>query len=260
MAKLGTYGIIRFDLALFPRAVVTLAPLLLSLGAIGIIYGAIVAAVERDLKRLVAYSSLAHLGFIVVGAFALTREALTGAVLQMVNHGLYTAALFILIAVLYQRLGTFSLSDMRGLQRRVPVLAGVFTLVMLASIGVPGLNGFVGEFLILAGTFLTHRWWAVVATGGVILAAIYLLWAYQQAFHGIPKLEPGAIRDLTLRESLVLAPLVILIVLLGVFPGPLLNRIGPSVSQVVTHVEVVAHQRPPQIGVRVTALRQGAKP
>ena len=123
------------------------------------------AAVERDLKRLVAYSSLAHLGFIVIGAFALTREALTGAVLQMVNHGLYTAALFLLIAVIYQRLGTFSVRDMRGLQRRVPVLAGVFTVVMLASIGVPGLNGFVGEFLILAGTFLTHRWWAVVATG-----------------------------------------------------------------------------------------------
>jgi NADH-quinone oxidoreductase subunit M len=260
MAKLGTYGIIRFDLALFPRAVVTLAPLLLSLGAIGIIYGAVVAAVERDLKRLVAYSSLAHLGFIVVGAFALTREALTGAVLQMVNHGLYTAALFILIAVLYQRLGTFSLRDMRGLQRRVPLLAGVFTVVMLASIGVPGLNGFVGEFLILAGTFLTHRWWAVAATGGVVLAAVYLLWAYQQAFHGKPRLEAGAVRDLSLREGLVLAPLVILIVLLGVFPGPLLNRIGPSVTRVVAHVETVAHQRPPQIGTPGTALRQGSKP
>jgi len=257
MAKLGTYGIIRFDLALFPRAVVTLAPLLLSLGAIGIIYGAVVAAVERDLKRLVAYSSLAHLGFIVVGAFALTREALTGAVLQMVNHGLYTAALFILIAVLYQRLGTFSLRDMRGLQRRVPLLAGVFTVVMLASIGVPGLNGFVGEFLILAGTFLTHRWWAVAATGGVVLAAVYLLWAYQQAFHGKPTIETGAVRDLTWREGLVLAPLVILIVLLGVFPGPLLNRIGPSVSRVVTHVEAVAHQHPPQVGAPGAALRQG---
>jgi len=257
MAKLGTYGIIRFDLALFPRAVVTLAPLLLTLGAIGIIYGAVVAAVERDLKRLVAYSSLAHLGFIVVGAFALTRESLTGAVLQMVNHGLYTAALFILIAIIYRRLGTFSVRDMRGLQRRVPVLAGVFTVVMLASIGVPGLNGFVGEFLILAGTFLTHRWWAVVATGGVVLAAVYLLWAYQQAFHGKPRIEPGAISDLNWREGLVLAPLVILIVLLGIFPGPLLNRIGPSVSQVVNHVELVAHQRPPQVGVPGVALRQG---
>jgi NADH-quinone oxidoreductase subunit M len=255
MAKLGAYGIIRFDLALFPRAVVTLAPLLLSLGAIGIIYGAIVAAVERDLKRLVAYSSLAHLGFIVIGAFAISREALTGAVLQMVNHGLYTAALFILIALLYKRLGTFSVKEMRGLQRRMPVLAGVFTLVMLASIGVPGLNGFVGEFLILAGTFLTHRWWAVVATAGVVLAAVYLLWAYQQAFQGKPTIEAGAVHDLSWREGLTLAPLVILIVLLGIFPGPLLNRIGPSVTQVVTHVEVVAHQRPPQVGSPGVALR-----
>ncbi len=261
MAKLGTYGIIRFDLALFPRAVVTLAPLLLTLGAIGIIYGAVVAAVERDLKRLVAYSSLAHLGFIVVGAFALTREALTGAVLQMVNHGLYTAALFLLIAVLYQRLGTFSVRDMRGLQRRVPVLAGVFTVVMLASIGVPGLNGFVGEFLILSGTFLTHRWWAVVATVGVILAAVYLLWAYQQAFQGKPAAETAAMRDLTWQEGLVLAPLVILIVLIGIFPGPLLNRIGPSVSRVVTHVEIVAHQAPPKVGPVGVALQRsvGAK-
>ena len=255
MAKLGAYGIIRFDLTLFPRAVVTMAPLLLTLGAIGIIYGAIVAAVERDLKRLVAYSSLAHLGFIVIGAFALSREALTGAVLQMVNHGLYTAALFILIAVLYRRLGTFSVKEMRGLQRRMPVLAGVFTVVMLASIGVPGLNGFVGEFLILAGTFLTHRWWAVVATGGVVLAAVYLLWAYQQAFHGKPTIEPGAVRDLSWREGLTLAPLVILIVLLGIFPGPLLSRIGPSVTQVVNHVEVVAHQPAPQVGTSGVALR-----
>ena len=139
---------------------------------------------------------------------------------------------------------------MRGLQRRMPVLAGVFTFVMLASIGVPGLNGFVGEFLILAGTFLTHRWWAVVATGGVVLAAVYLLWAYQQAFHGKPTIEKGAVQDLTWQEGIVLAPLVILIVLLGIFPGPLLNRIGPSVSQVVTHVEAVAHQRPPQVGPR----------
>ena len=260
MAKLGAYGIIRFDLALFPRAVVTLAPLLITLGAIGIIYGAIVAAVERDLKRLVVYSSLAHLGFIVIGAFALSREALTGAVLQMVNHGLYTAALFILIAVLYRRLGTFSVREMRGLQRRVPVLAGVFTVVMLASIGVPGLNGFVGEFLILAGTFLTHRWWAVVATAGVVLAAVYLLWAYQQAFHGKPSIEPGAIRDLSWREGLTLAPLVILIVLLGIFPGPLLSRIGPSVTRVVAHVEVVAHQRPPQVGPGVAVRSSGAQP
>ena len=166
MAKLGTYGIVRFDLGLFPHAVVVLAPLLLTLGVIGILYGGIVAAVQRDLKRLVAYSSLAHMGFIVLGAFALTGEALSGAVLQMVNHGLYTAALFLLIAMIYRRRQTFMIPRLRGLQRTAPVMAGVFTLVMLASIGVPGLNGFVGEFLILAGTFLTHRWWAWPRSAG----------------------------------------------------------------------------------------------
>jgi NADH-quinone oxidoreductase subunit M len=139
----------------------------------------------------------------------------------------------------------------------VPVLAGVFTVVMLASIGVPGLNGFVGEFLILAGTFLTHRWWAVVATAGIVLAAVYLLWAYQQAFQGKPTIEPGAIRDLTWREGLVVAPLVILIVLLGIFPGPLLDRIGPSVTRIVTHVEAVAHQKPPVVGPVGVALPHG---
>jgi NADH-quinone oxidoreductase subunit M len=259
MAKLGAYGIIRFDLALFPKAVVTVAPLFLTLGVVGIIYGAVVAAVERDLKRLVAYSSLAHLGFIVVGAFALSREALTGAVLQMVNHGLYTAALFILIALIYQRLGTFSLREMRGLQRRMPVLAGVFMVVLFASIGVPGLNGFVGEFLILAGTFLTHRWWAVAATVGVVLAAVYMLWAYQQAFHGKPTIERGAVHDLTWREGLVLAPLVILIVFLGIFPGPVLNRISPSVDRVVTHVEAVAHPHTSAPKASETAVRYSTK-
>jgi NADH-quinone oxidoreductase subunit M len=260
MAKLGTYGIVRFDLELFPKAVVTLAPLLLTLGVIGIIYGGIVAAVQKDLKRLVAYSSLAHLGFIVVGAFALTGPALSGAVLQMVNHGIYTAALFLLIAMIYRRLGSFSTADLTGLQSKAPVLAGVFTLTMLASIGVPGLNGFVGEFLILSGTFLTHRWWAVVATGGVIVAAIYLLWAYQQVFHGTPTAREAAFTEMTLREGLYMAPLVIIIVLLGVFPGPVLNRISPSVDMLITHVEQVAHPKIPVNGqpIHLTAKPTGA--
>jgi len=235
MAKLGTYGIIRFDLGLFPHAVVVLAPLLLTLGVIGIIYGGIVAAVQHDLKRLVAYSSLAHLGFIVVGLFALTGESLSGAVLQMVNHGIYTAALFLLIAMIYRRRGTFAIPKLKGLQSSAPVLAGVFTVVMLASIGVPGLNGFVGEFLILIGTFITHRWWAVVAVLGVVLSAIYLLWAYQRVFHGEPK-DDRSFRDLAPREALLLLPLVALIVFLGIYPIPLLARINPSTAAIVHHV------------------------
>jgi NADH-quinone oxidoreductase subunit M len=252
MAKLGTYGIVRFDLELFPHAVVMLAPLLLTLGVIGILYGGVVAAVQRDLKRLVAYSSLAHIGFIVVGAFALTGEALSGAVLQMVNHGLYTAALFLLVAMIYRRAGTFQIPDLRGLQRSAPVLAGVFTLVMLASIGLPGLNGFVGEFLILAGTFLTHRWWAVVATTGVVVAAVYLLWAYQQVFHGRTNARASLVADIGWRERLVMAPLVILIVFLGIYPRPVLDRITPSVDQLITHVTQVSHHPAPVLGQPVT--------
>ena len=227
-----------------------LAPVFLTLGVVGVVYGAIVAAVQKDLKRLVAYSSLAHIGFIVIGAFALTGEAVSGAVLQMVNHGIVTAALFLLVAMIYKRRQTMSVAHLGGLQHRAPVMAATFTVVVLASIGVPGLSGFVGEFLILAGTFLTHRWWAVVATAGVVLAAVYLLWAYQQIFHG-PERESERgkpFRDITWREGVVMAPLIVLIVLLGVYPKPVLDRITPSVDQLVTHVEQVAHPTIPRVG------------
>ncbi|HET7720191.1 MAG TPA: NADH-quinone oxidoreductase subunit M, partial [Acidimicrobiales bacterium] len=186
MLKLGTYGFLRFGLYLFPEASTWAAPALVTLGVIGIIYGAIVAAVQKDLKRLVAYSSVAHLGFIVLGTFALTTQSLTGGVVQMVNHGLSTGALFFLVGMIYERRHTRQIAELGGLQKVAPVFAAVFMVVMLSSIGLPGLNGFVGEFLILIGTFVTHRWWAVVATAGVILAALYLLWAYQRVFHGRP--------------------------------------------------------------------------
>ena len=162
----------------------------------------------------------------------------------MLNHGLIVAALFILIGFIYQRRGTWQASELRGLQKAAPVLAGVFTVVMMASIGVPGLNGFVSEFLVLSGTFLTHRWWAVVAVLGVIVAAIYLLWAYQQVFHGEPREADEKTRDLVLLERLVMAPLIILIVFLGVYPKPVLDRINPSVNQLIAHVESSTGQSP----------------
>jgi NADH-quinone oxidoreductase subunit M len=245
MAKLGTYGIIRFDLNLFPQASRTLAPLLLTLAVIGIVYGALVACAQRDLKRLLAYSSLAQIGFIALGTFALNSQGLTGGVLQMVNHGLVIATLFIVVGWIYERRATWQVTSLKGLQSPAPVLAGIFTVAMMASIGVPGLNGFVGEFLILIGTFVAHRWWAVVATGGVIVAAVYLLWGYQQVFHGEPTAEDAKTRDLSWNERLIVAPLIILIVLLGVFPKPLLDRITPSVNQLVVHVDQVTNTKVP---------------
>jgi NADH-quinone oxidoreductase subunit M len=196
-----------------------------------------VACAQRDLKRLIAYSSLAHLGFIVLGTFALTTQALSGSVLQMVNHGLVTAALFILVGWIYERRRSWQTSELRGLQRPAPVLAAVFTLAMMASLGLPGLNGFVGEFLILSGTFLTHRWWAVVATIGVVLSAMYLLWAYQQVFHHRPDEANAKTRDLNWREGIVMVPLVGLIIFLGVYPQPVLARIVPSVNAIVNRVD-----------------------
>src|SRR5437660_4929533 len=247
LLKLGTYGIVRFDLELFPKATVDLAPVLLTLAVIGITYGAVVAAMQRDIKRLVAYSSVAHLGFIVLGTFALTRQGLSGGVLQMVNHGVSTGALFLLVGMIYERRHTREIAQLRGLQRAAPILAGVFMLVMLSSVGVPGLNGFVGEFLILLGTFITRRWWAVVGATGVILAAVYLLWAYQRVFHGRPEGENASIAEMSWGERAVMVPLVAAIVVLGVYPKPVLDRINPSVASLVQHVEQSTGHREPGV-------------
>jgi NADH-quinone oxidoreductase subunit M len=237
MLKLGTYGLIRYGLYLFPEATVYFAPGMVTLGVIGIIYGAVVATMQKDLKRLVAYSSVAHLGFIVLGTFALTQQGIEGGVLQMVNHGLSTGALFLLVGFIYDRRHTREIAKLKGLQKAAPVMAGVFTVVMLSSIGLPGLNGFVGEFLILSGSFLTRRWWTVVAAAGVILAALYLLWAYQRVFHGEPDEENASFAEMKWTEGLVIAPLIALIVFLGVYPKPVLDRIQPSVEALIAHVE-----------------------
>jgi NADH-quinone oxidoreductase subunit M len=237
MLKLGTYGFLRLGVFMLPEAARWWAPLFLTLGVVGIVYGAVVATMQRDLKRLVAYSSIAHLGFIILGTFAMTTQSVEGAVLQGVNHGISTPALFLLVGMIYERRRTREISALKGLQRSAPVLAAVFTVVMLSSIGVPGLNGFSGEFLILIGSFLTARWWTVVATVGVILAALYLLWAYQRVFHGTPDDDNAEVGDLRFSEGLVLAPLLALIVFLGVYPKPVLDRIAPSVAALIQHVE-----------------------
>ena len=253
LLKLGTYGLLRFGLYLFPEAAVWSRPLFLTLGVIGILYGAIVATMQRDLKRLVAYSSVAHLGFIVLGTFAITSQAIGGSVLQMINHGVSTGALFLLVGMIYERRHTRQISELRGLQHVAPIFAGVFTLVMLSSIGVPGLNGFVGEFLILIGAFASARWWAVVAAVGVILAALYLLWAYQRVFHGEPDDANRSFPELRLREGLVLAPFAVAIVFCGIYPKPMLDRIQPSVDRLVAHVELRSDYVEPQPAVVVPA-------
>jgi NADH-quinone oxidoreductase subunit M len=237
MLKLGTYGFVRFGLYLFPEAAEWSRPLWLTLAVVGITYGAIVATMQGDLKRLVAYSSIAHLGFIVLGTFAFTSQALTGSVLQMVNHGISTGALFLLVGMIYERRKTRQISELKGIQKVAPIFAAGFMVVMLSSIGVPGLNGFVGEFLILVGSFLTARWWTVVAATGVILAALYLLWAYQRVFHGEPDEENRSFRELTFKEGAVLLPFIAAIVFIGVYPKPVLERIEPSVDALITHVE-----------------------
>jgi NADH-quinone oxidoreductase subunit M len=246
MLKLGTYGLLRFGLYLFPEAAYWSRNLWLTLAVIGIIYGAIAATMQTDLKRLVAYSSVAHLGFIVLGTFAFTTQAITGGVLQMINHGVSTGALFLLVGWIYERRHTRQIADLRGLQKVAPIFAAGFMVVMLSSIGVPGLNGFVGEFLILTGSFLTARWWTVVAALGVILAAVYLLWAYQRVFHGEPDEANKRFGELKVREGLVLLPFLFLIVFMGIYPKPALDRIQPSVDVIIERVEAATGYRQPQ--------------
>jgi NADH-quinone oxidoreductase subunit M len=236
LAKLGTYGMLRFAVGLLPLALATMRPVIMTLAVIGILYGSALACVTPDLKRLVAFSSLAQMGFITLGLMSGSKIATVGAVLLMFNHGVITVGFFLIIGFIEQRRGSILVRDFTGLQGPAPVMAALFTVVMLASIGLPGLSGFVSEYLILIGTFATHAWWAVVASFGVVAAALYLLWAYQRVFHGRAEGVNAALPDVTSRERWVLVPVVVLIVALGVFPKPVLDRISPSVGQLIEHV------------------------
>ncbi len=238
LLKMGTYGFIRFSIPLFPDATRELTPFIVVLALIGIVYGAIVAAMQTDLKRLVAYSSVSHLGFVVLGIFALTTQGLQGGTLQMINHGISTGGLFLLVGMLYERRHTRLIADYGGIAKAVPWLAGFFLVMALSSIALPGTNGFVGEFLILVGSFVRERPWAIIAAAGMILSALYLLWAYQRVFHGpIERPENEAIPDLRVREVLAAAPLVIVALLIGVWPKPFLDRMGPSLEEVRKRVQ-----------------------
>jgi NADH-quinone oxidoreductase subunit M len=240
LLKMGAYGFLRFSIPLFPEASRSFAPWLALLGVIGIVYGGIVSIMQSDIKRLVAYSSVSHLGFVVLGIGALTTVATSGSVLQMVSHGLSTGALFLLVGMLYERAHTRQIKDFGGLAGVMPAYAGVFLFIALSSLGLPGLNGFVGEFLILSGTFTVGRALAIFGAVGIVLAAIYLLWAYERMFTGVARVPQGERRhswkDLSFREAVVVAPILALVVLIGVYPKPFLDRIEPSVDKVLQSV------------------------
>jgi NADH-quinone oxidoreductase subunit M len=237
LLKMGTYGFLRLALPLFPDAARAFAPLLSWLAIIGILYGALVAMVQPDLKKLVAYSSVSHLGFVMLGIFAFTTQAMQGAILQMINHGLSTGALFLLVGMIYERRHTRMIHDFGGLWRVIPAFGVVLLIVSLSSIGLPGLNGFVGEFLILVGTFRVNVPYAVLATTGIILAAVYMLWMLQRVVFGPVRDEANSkLQDLTPREYASLLPLLLLIVWIGVYPEPFLRTTQAAVKQLLTQV------------------------
>jgi NADH-quinone oxidoreductase subunit M len=238
LLKMGTYGFLRFNMPLFPQAAHYFVPLFSLLALIGILYGALVCLVQKDLKRLIAFSSVSHLGFVMLGLFTFTLSGVQGGVIQMINHGLSTGALFFIVGMLYERRHTRMIADFGGLATPMPVYGAIFMVVALASIGLPGLNGFVGEFLILLGAFKTNKLYAVLAATGVILAACYMLWMFQRVMFGeVTRAENRSVKDLSWREIAILAPLVLFIVWIGVYPNTFLNKIRASSENFVALME-----------------------
>ena len=230
LLKTGAYGLIRFVVPLFPFAAKTFAPIGMALAVVGIIYGAVLAFSQTDLKRLVAYTSVSHMGFVMLAVFAWQQLALQGAVIQIICHGISTGALFVLVGVLQERLHTRDLNTMGGLWRQAPRMGGIFTFFALASLGLPGLGNFVGEFLILMGVYPVSLTWTVIAALGLITAAVYALWVVQNAFHGPAGQSAGAMRDLSVRETATLSIMAAAIVWIGLYPQPILNTFQPTMN------------------------------
>ena len=238
LLKMGTYGIVRFCLPMFPEATRELTPFISLLAVVGIVYGALVAMVQTDIKKLVAYSSVSHLGFVVLGIFALNEQGLQGAMYQMLNHGISTGALFLLVGMIYDRRHTRLIDEFGGLATPLPVFSTIFMIVTFSSIGLPMLNGFVGEFLILLGAFNANVTFAVVATSGVILSAVYMLWMYQRVIFGeVTNPKNKKLVDLDFREKLILFPLVALIFWMGIYSESFLRKMDTSVNQVLLHLK-----------------------
>ncbi len=236
--KVGTFGMIRLCLPLFPNASQWATPVVLTLAVIGILYGALLAIGQTDMKRLIAYTSISHFGFIVLGIFAMTTQGQSGSTLYMVNHGFSTAALFLIAGFLISRRGSRLISDFGGVQRVAPMLAGTFLVAGLSSLALPGLSSFVSEFLVLVGTYSRYEVAAVVATAGIILASLYILLMYQRTMTGEPNEHTARLRDLNTREAWVVAPLLAVIIALGFYPKPLLDVINPAVDRTMQQVGV----------------------
>ncbi|MBI4278061.1 MAG: NADH-quinone oxidoreductase subunit M [Armatimonadetes bacterium] len=238
LLKMGTYGFLRFALPLFPQASRDFVALASVLAVIGILYGGAVAWAQGDVKRLVAYSSVSHLGFVMLGMFSLTLQGVQGSILQMVNHGVSTGALFLIVGVLYDRTHSRMMEDYGGVAKLMPSFAAIVLLVTLSSAALPGTNGFVGEFLILLGTFRANPVYAAVAAGGVILSAVYLLWMVQRVMHGpVTEKFRHLLPDVNRREVLVFVPLLLLILWMGIYPKPFLSRTEASVQALLAHVQ-----------------------
>jgi NADH-quinone oxidoreductase subunit M len=240
LLKMGTYGFIRFSLPILPDASRYFVPLVVGLSIVGIIYGALVALAQTDWKRLVAYSSVSHMAMIMLGMFAMTPVGMTGSIIQQINHGISTGALFLIVGIVYERRHTRNIADYGGLSKVMPVFAAVFLTMTMSSIGLPALNGFIGELLILLGVYVVNKWWAAVAAIGIVLGAAYMLWLYQRTMFG--KIENPAnagLKDLSPRELATFAPLLVLAFWIGLYPAPFLSRIETSVGRVVARVNSV---------------------
>ena len=238
LLKMGTYGFLRFCLPLFPDASLAFGPLVFALAVIGIIYGAWVCTVQPDIKKLVAYSSVSHLGFVMLGIFTLTTQGVVGSVIQMVSHGLSTGALFLLVGMIYERRHTRLIADFGGLWAVVPAFSAVFLLAVLSSVGLPGLNGFVGEFLILVGAFQVNRTLAVLATTGIVFAAVYLLWMYQRVIFGeLTHEENRTLTDMSPREWALMVPVMVFIVWIGVYPIAFTGKMEATVDALIAQVQ-----------------------
>src|SRR5215469_8314265 len=255
LLKMGTYGFVRFSLPMFPQAIQTswVLAVMVTLAIIGIVYGAMVTLVQKDMKKLIAYSSVSHLGFVMLGVFSLNMAGIQGGILQMVNHGVSTGALFLLVGIVYERRHTRMIAEYGGLARQMPLYATYFLIMALSSMGLPLLNGFIGEFTILQGAFARNSWWAFYAATGIVLGAAYLLWLYQRIFFGeITNPANAKLADLTLREQLTLAPLVILALWIGLYPKPIFDVIRRPSEKIVQAVGGTALE-PPALAMKTAS-------